>query len=71
MIGACIMNVLEEWEPKNIYKKVAITALNVLQLTFWPHLCGEDPRTVLHWLFQLIKGQRGCPMRQALKSWIG
>ena len=43
MIGACITNVLEEWEPKNIYKKVAITALNVLQLTFWPHLCGEDP----------------------------
>ena len=43
MIGACIMNVLEEWEPENIYKKVAITALNVLQLTFWPHLHGEDP----------------------------
>ena len=24
-------------------RKVVATALNTLQLTFWPHLCGEDP----------------------------
>ena len=28
-------------------KKAATTALNALQLLFWPHLCGENPWTVL------------------------
>ena len=36
------MNVLEEWKLGNIYGKAVATALNALQLTFWPHLRGED-----------------------------
>ena len=31
------MNILEEWELKNILGKAATTALNALQLTFWLH----------------------------------
>ena len=31
------MNILEEWELKNILGKAVITVLNALQLTFWLH----------------------------------
>ena len=35
---------------RNILGKVTITALNALYLLSWPHLCWEDPWTVLPWL---------------------
>ena len=42
VIRTCLMNVQEGKRFKNIYGKAATTALNALQLLFWPHLCGED-----------------------------
>ena len=52
---------------QNIQGKSATTTLNALQLLFWPHLCGEDPWTVLSWLPQLTESQKGCLMEQVLK----
>ena len=43
LIGTCIMNIQEGWKLRNILGKAAATALNTLQLTFWPHLYGENP----------------------------
>ena len=40
-------------------EKTAITALNALQLLFWPHLCREDLWTVLPWLPQLTEAKEG------------
>ena len=42
MMGTCLMNIQEGRESKNIKGKAAVTALNALQLLFWPHLCGEN-----------------------------
>ena len=42
LIGTCIMNIQEGWKLRNILGKAAATALNTLQLTFWPHLYGEN-----------------------------
>ena len=38
------MNVLEEGKLGNNKGKTTATALNTLQLTFWLHLCGKDPK---------------------------
>ena len=43
VIWTCIMGIREGGEPKNIKGKAATTALNALQLLFWPYLYGEDP----------------------------
>ena len=42
MIETCLINIREGRKPKNIQGKAATTALNALQLLFWPHLCRED-----------------------------
>ena len=41
-IGTCFMNIQKGRKPKISKEKTATTALNALQLLFWPHLCGED-----------------------------
>ena len=51
----CIINVQGWWNLINILGKAATTALNVLQLLSWPHLCWENPWTVLSWLPQLTE----------------
>ena len=38
----CLMSMQEGRKPENIKGKATTTALNALQLLFWPHLCGED-----------------------------
>ena len=58
VIETCLMNIWEGRKPKNIYGKAATTALNALQLLFWPHLCKEDPWTVLSWLSPLTGSQK-------------
>ena len=49
------MNIQGWWDLRNILGKATITALNALQLFSWPHLCWEDPWTVLPWLPQLTE----------------
>ena len=39
MIGRCFMNIRKGRKLKNILGEAATTALNALQLLFWPHLC--------------------------------
>ena len=48
-------------------KKDVITALNILHLTNWPHLCGSDAWTVVFNLTVTHRGFRNVMMVQASK----